>query len=236
MTLDIQITETPEDLARTVAMHVAHHALEALTARGVAHLVLTGGGDGVAVTRELGALGHSLPWEFIHLWWGDERLVPKDHEDRNDAQVQEVLDALPGLRHEQVHRMPVLGHESPALTYADEISSVLGDEPFDVLMLGIGPDGHVASLFPGRDLSGSGADVIEVSDSPKPPSRRVTLTMPRLKNSRHAFLFTSVQDKAEAVAGLRSGDHSLPVTHVRGISSTRLVVDTAAAQSARNDE
>jgi 6-phosphogluconolactonase len=231
MTLDIQITETPEDLARTVAMHVAHHALEALTARGVAHVVLTGGGDGIAVTRELGALGHSLPWEFIHLWWGDERLVAKDHEDRNDAQVQEVLDGLPGLRQEQVHRMPVLGQDNPASTYADEISSVLGDEPFDVLMLGIGPDGHVASLFPGRDLSGSGADVVEVSDSPKPPPRRVTLTMPRLNNSRHAFLFTSGSDKAQAVSGLRAGDQSLPVSHVSALESTRLVIDTAADNS-----
>jgi 6-phosphogluconolactonase len=234
MTLDIQITESPEDLARTVAMHVAHHTLEALTARGVAHVVLTGGGDGIAVTRELGALGHSLPWEFIHLWWGDERLVPSGHDDRNDAAVQEVLDALPGLRSEQVHRMPALGHDDPASAYEDEITSVLGDEPFDVLMLGIGPDGHVASLFPGRDLSGSGAAVVEVSDSPKPPPRRVTLTMPRLNNSRHVFLFTSGQDKAEAVAGLRSGDRSLPVAHVQGMSSTRLIVDTAAAESARD--
>jgi 6-phosphogluconolactonase len=232
MTLDIQITDSPDDLARTVAMHVAHHALEALTARGVAHIVLTGGGDGIAVTRELGALGHALPWEFIHLWWGDERLVPRGDDDRNDGQVQEVLDVMPGLRREQVHHMPALGDHAPAASYQDEIASVLGDEPFDVLMLGIGPDGHVASLFPGRDLAGSDATVVEVSDSPKPPPHRVTMTMQRLNNSRHAFLFTSGDDKADAVAGLRAGDESLPVSHVRASESTRLVIDRAAAGAA----
>jgi 6-phosphogluconolactonase len=232
MTLDVQTVESPDDLARTVAMHVAHRTLEAITERGVAHVVLTGGGDGVAVTRELGRLGHALPWEFIHLWWGDERFVAEGHEDRNDAQVRDILDELAGLRPDHVHRMPAAGHQQPAAAYSEELAAALGDDPFDVLMLGIGPDGHVASLFPGRDPDGAGATVIEVTDSPKPPPHRITLTMPRLNKSRHAFLFTSGSDKADAVAGLRAQDRSLPVAHVRALESTRLVIDTAAGERA----
>jgi 6-phosphogluconolactonase len=226
--MDTQISPDASDLARTVAEEVGRLVRAAVDSGGVAHVVLTGGTDGIAVTRELARLHDPLPWQDVHLWWGDERLVPRGHEDRNDAQAADALAAMEGLRDDHVHRMPAQGEDDPAGSYAAVLEGVLGEDPFDVLMLGIGPDGHVASLFPGRDLGETGPSVKKVTDSPKPPPERVTMTMGRLNNSRHALLFTSGEGKRDAMRGLLGADTSLPVSHVRAIESTRLFIDRAA--------
>lgn len=228
--LDFRLVVDAADVADTAARLAVQRLAEALELREAAHLVVTGGSDGHEVTRRIAASGTTLEWQRVHVWWGDERLVPRGDADRNDAAVEDILKAIPGISVEQLHRMPAQGDPDPVAGYSADLATGIGEGLFDVVLLGIGPDGHVASLFPGRDLGeGPGIPVLEVQDAPKPPPHRLSLTMARLSASRHVVLLTSGEAKRDAVAALRSGGSDLPVCRVRGRESTTLVVDRAAA-------
>lgn len=199
-------------------------------------LVLTGGGGGAGV---LGALARhpardSIDWSRVRFLWGDERWVAAGHEDRNDRLADESLFAVvetdPGL----VHRMPAsdsgLSLEDAATSYAQTVSGIAR---IDVALSGVGPDGHVASLFPGRQdllLDGPGTpDAIPVRDSPKPPSERVSLTFPALNRAGRSWLIAAGEGKAEAVARiLARTEPLLPAARLSGAEETVLWADDAA--------
>ncbi|WP_338747744.1 6-phosphogluconolactonase [Janibacter alittae] len=210
---------------------------DAVAARGEAHVALTGGSMGSAVVAALTdhPAGDVVDWSCVHFWWGDERYLPAGDPDRNDTQSDDA-----GLRTltataETVHR--VLGPdeadsaEDAARRYEEELRTH-GNGAFDVVLLGVGPDGHVASLFPGhpkqQDTSGI---AVAVHDSPKPPPTRVTLTAECLSRSRQVWFIVSGQDKAEAVAkgvaGAPAEESSTGL--VRGQERTVWLVDEAAA-------
>ncbi|MGB8380625.1 MAG: 6-phosphogluconolactonase [Dermatophilaceae bacterium] len=216
---------------------------DAQAARGVAHAVLTGGSMGSAVLASAGAASFRdlVDWRRVHFWWGDERFLPHGDPDRNDTQNRAaLLDALPLLA-EQVHAVagPDLAPtpRDSAREYAGQLARAASPgesvPDFDVLLLGVGPDGHICSLFPGHPA----LDVVDhptaaVEDSPKPPPQRVTLTFPALARSRHTWFVVSGEDKADAVTRAIKGAPTaeVPAGTPRGRESTLWLVDAAAVR------
>ena len=212
------------------------------------HLVLTGGSMGgvfVESLVRLAATGAAGPdYARVHVWWGDERFLPRGDPDRNDTQAREAgLDAL-GLEPARVHRMP--GPDAPtgddlaaaAQAYAEELSAAAGpDAPspaFDVLLLGVGPDGHVASLFPHHEAQrGARTSVVAVTGSPKPPPRRLSLTYPALSGARAVWFLVAGADKAEAVraAAADADPWDIPAAGVAGREETVWWLDPSAAEA-----
>jgi 6-phosphogluconolactonase len=177
----------------------------------------------------------AVEWSQVHVWWGDERWLPAGDPDRNDTQNDAAgLDTL-GLDPANVHR--VLGPdrsasaEESAQAYSDALHAAGGDL-FDVMVLGVGPDGHIASLFPHHPTASRiGSPAVAVHDSPKPPPTRVSLTRECLERSREVWFLVSGADKADAVRRGVTGApfETTPAAHVHGVERTLWLVDTDAA-------
>lgn len=204
--------------------------LEAAQARGeVPQVGLTGGSIAEALHRELArrAADSSLDWSRVVFWWGDERFVPADSPDRNARQAREALldhvDVAPANVHEVPASDQVATAEDAAAAYSADLREH-GAGAFEVLMLGIGPDGHCASLFPGHPALGArDAIAVAVHDSPKPPPDRVTLTFETLERSRAVWFIASGEGKAEAVARALAADGSVEETPARGVRGEETV-------------
>jgi 6-phosphogluconolactonase len=179
-----------EEVSRTVAVSLATAAKDAVDARSTAHIVLAGGTTPLRAYELLGPLLDS--WDGVHLWYGDERCVPYDSQESNHGAARDRL-AVPGA---VFHPMPgELGPFEGARDYENE----LGDTVFDLVLLGLGPDGHVASLFPGHPLLESREYVAGIDDAPKPPPQRITLTLPSLNAARCIVLAVTGSEKADAL-------------------------------------
>lgn len=247
-----EVLPTRDQVPRAVAEATLRRLRDAVDRRGSAHLVLTGGSMGIAAVSALADLsaGDDV-WSHVHLWWGDERFVPEGDADRNDTQADEAGLGRLGVPAPQVHRV-ACGSDIEALPraaadYATALAtqaSVPGPDDslaeavpaFDVLMLGVGPDSHVASLFPGRDeLSVRDRATVPVVESPKPPPLRVSLTLPALLRARAAWLMVGGSDKAEAVAASLSSrnDPQHPASWIRGTEETIWWMDEEAAAQLR---
>ena len=204
--------------------------LEAAQARGeVPQVGLTGGSIAEALHRELArrAADSSLDWSRVVFWWGDERFVPADSPDRNARQAREALLDHVAVDPTNVHEVPasdaVATAEDSAAAYSADLREH-GAGAFEVLMLGIGPDGHCASLFPGHPVLGArDAIAVAVHDSPKPPPDRVTLTFETLERSRAVWFIASGEGKAEAVARALAEDGSVEETPARGVRGEETV-------------
>jgi len=208
-----------EAVAQRAAEVTADAVAAARTLHGVAHLCLTGGTTPRRCYELLGPLLHD--WSDVHLWYGDERCVPPDHPDANALMVHQSLVA-PGATE---HLMPgELGPDEGAAAYAAE----LGDTVFDVLHLGVGPDGHCVSLFPNHPLLDATGVAVGVHDSPKPPPQRITLTLPKLNSSKRILMIITGDEKADAVTRILEGpDRDTPSSLIdRG--RLELIVDEAA--------
>ena len=207
---------------------------DALARRGVAHIALTGGTSAGAVYERLAPLLGS--WEEIHLWWGDERCVAPDDDEANFAIAVATLIEPVGAVPARIHRMcGELGPEAGAAAYAVELAEHVGAGSdgvpvLDVVDLGLGPDGHVASLFPHHPaLDIVAATTAGIDDAPKPPPERITLTLPVLRAARSCVIHTAGDGKRDAVAALRAAPH--PATPASLLRRERLtvIVDDAAA-------
>ena len=225
-------------LAATVAARLALKIMDAQAERGSAGVVLTGGRIAAKVLRTLKELpaAAAIDWPHVDFWWGDERFLPAGHPDRNETQAREaLLDALP-LDPARVHPMPASDGpdgddaEAAAARYARELLTGGADlPPFDVLMLGVGEDGHVASLFPEHPVLNETGTTAAVHNSPKPPPTRTTLTMPTIQSADEVWLVAAGPDKSAAVGAALTGDKSLPAAHAAGTSKTLWLLDEAAA-------
>ena len=231
-------------LADAAAARLVTAIVEAQSSRGQADIVLTGGSMGSAVLVSLShsAAKDAIDWRRLNVWWGDERFLPDGDRDRNETQSrQALLDAVP-LDPVRVHAMPAsdgpygVDVDKAAAHYAEELSAAAPrghDVPeFDVLMLGVGPDAHVASLFPEHPaLHERNASTIGVRGAPKPPPVRVSMTFPSLCSARDVWFLVSGGDKASAVGLALSGAGELqaPAAGVTGIRSTTWLVDRDAA-------
>jgi len=235
-------------LAQAVAARLVTGLTDAAAARGSASAVLTGGGIGTKVLEELAAAParDAIDWRHLDIWWGDERFVPAGDPDRNETGARAALLDHVDVDPARVHPMP--GPDGPdgddpdaaAARYASWLADAAkqaGQGPvpaFDVLMLGIGPEGHVASLFPGRPALDDGRPVVAVRNSPKPPPTRLSLTLPSIQAAREVWILASGEEKADAVALALSGDDPapMPAAGCRGRQRTLFLLDRAAAAKA----
>ncbi len=204
--------------------------LESAQARGeVPQIGLTGGTIAESLHRELArrAPDSSVDWSRVVFWWGDERFVPAGSPDRNARQAREaLLDHVP-VDPANVHEVPASDQVDTAEESAEAYSAALrehGAGSFEVLMLGIGPDGHCASLFPGHPgLAARDAIAVAVHDSPKPPPDRVTLTFEAMERCRSVWFIASGEGKAEAVARALAADGTVEETPARGVRGDETV-------------
>lgn len=212
--------------------------IDAQAERAEAQLALTGGSMGsTIITSLVNQPGRdAVDWRRVRIWWGDERYLPAGHPDRNDTQNDDAGLTLLGLDADKVHRVAGPDTSDSVKDSADAYAATLrqyGLGAFDVVMLGVGPDAHVASLFPHHPAQQiTGQIAVPVEDSPKPPPTRVSLTFEALNRSRAAWFLVAGAEKADAVAealapGARPWD--FPAAGVHGNDDSLWLVDQAAA-------
>ncbi|WP_320778237.1 6-phosphogluconolactonase [Streptomyces sp. CRN 30] len=236
-----------ELMAQAAAARLITAVVDAQAARGSASVVLTGGrnGNGLLAALATAPARDAIDWGRLDLWWGDERFLPEGDPERNVTQAREaLLDAVP-LDPERVHAMPASDGphgddaDAAARAYAEELARAAGPEgdgavpAFDVLMLGVGPDTHVASLFPELPaVRETERTVVGVHGAPKPPPTRTTLTLPAIRSAHEVWLLAAGEDKADAVATALSngaGEVQAPAAGAYGRSRTLWLLDAAAA-------
>lgn len=230
-------------LAEAAAAAAITRLTDALAASGQAHLVLTGGGIGTRVQAALAAspARDAVDWTRVDFWWGDERFVPTGDPERNETGARAALLDHIGVDPARVH--PMNGPDGPdgddpaavAARYAAELAAAAGPQglvpAFDILMLGIGPEGHIASIFPESPAAYATGTVVEVRDSPKPPPTRISLTFGAIAAAREVWILASGTEKAEAVARALAGEPRgrLPAAGARGTERTLFLIDEPAA-------
>lgn len=244
---DVVVHPDATVLAEAVAARLLTRLLDLQSHRSPVHVALTGGTVGIkaleAVSRS--PLRDAVDWSGVHLWWGDERFLPDGHADRNETQAREaLLDGLAALPAENVHPFPAQSDEVPdpeasAAAYARTLAAFapagLLAPRFDVILFGMGPDGHVASLFPGHDtVALTGVATVAEHDSPKPPPLRVSLTFDAIRASREVWVVAAGAEKAPAVAAALAGApvRETPAAGALGTERTLWLVDAAATQAA----
>jgi 6-phosphogluconolactonase len=221
------------ELAREVARQFKELAEESIAARGRFSCALTGGSAAKAIYGRLAE--EQLDWAKVHFFWGDERMVPYDHADSNFRLARETLLGKVPVPEANLHRMPIEAQDSARLAaeHAAELTTTLGDPPvLDLVHLGMGPDGHVCSLFPGHALLDEKTRwVVPIHDSPKPPPDRYTLTLATLFAARQIwFLVAGAEKAAAARAAMDDASSQLPAAIVnRGPAPTTWMMDKAAA-------
>ena len=234
----IERYDTAEDLAGAMATALLERLAAAQSEGAVPQIALTGGTIAHQLHLRLADLSPSsgVDWSKVVIWWGDERFVRADSPDRNASQAREAFLDSVGVDPAHVHEMPSTADAEDAEAGAAAYASTLrehGAGEFDVLMLGIGPDGHCASLFPGHAaLAVDDRVATAVLDSPKPPPQRITLTFDALNRSRAVWFLASGAGKAEAVAAALAEDgtiHATPARGVRGREETTWFLDPPAA-------
>lgn len=215
---------------------------DAITQRGRASIVITGGGTGIGLLKRVRQQADSIDWSKVHLFWGDERYVPENDEERNEKQAREALIDHIDIPSANVHAMPAsdgeFGEDLDAAALAHEhVLAANADEgqpapDFDVHLCGMGGEGHINSLFPHTSAVLEAARlVVGVPDSPKPPPRRITLTLPAVRRSREVWLVVSGEAKADAVAAAIGGAKpaDVPAAGAIGREATVWLLDEAAA-------
>jgi len=240
----VAVHADPDLLAEAVAARLIVRLLDAQADRGQASVVLTGGRIAIAVYQAVRRLpaADAVDWSRVDVWWGDERFLPAGDPERNETQARAaLLDHLP-LDPRRVHPMPssdgVAGNdpERAAAWYAEALATAARPGTallphLDVLLLGLGEDGHVASVFPEHPVGYETRPVSAVRGSPKPPPVRLTLTLPAINTAEEVWLVAAGAAKAQAVgmALAGAGPFQLPAAGVHGVSRTLWLLDRAAA-------
>jgi 6-phosphogluconolactonase len=238
----VVISPDQQTLAESVAARFLSRVAKRVDEGKLAHISLTGGTMGSAV---LAAAARSprigaIDWTRVHFWWSDERFVPRGHADRNDLQARTALLGALELPAANIHAPAGsdegIGLDAAAEAYAAELARFPGaDGPwpsFDVCFLGVGPDAHIASLFPDRpEILITDRAVVAVRDSPKPPPERVSMTRPVINSSKRVWMVLSGTDKASALGLALAGASyaSVPAAGAKGRKRTVFFVDGDAA-------
>ena len=231
-----------ESLAGAVAARFITKMIDVLEDLGEANVCLTGGTMGSAVLAAVNAspARDSVDWSRVTFWWGDERYLPMGDPDRNDTQSIAALLGDLHLDAAQIKSLPAPGDqpdiEQAARYYEEQLADAADDDGryprFDITFLGVGPDGHIASLFPDHtQVHETERVVVAETDSPKPPPERLSLTLPVLNSSDRIWLVLAGSDKASALALALSGAsiNDVPAAGAEGRKRTVFFVDQAAA-------
>lgn len=222
-----------ETLSQRTAEHIRSVVQTVLATQATFALALSGGSTPTRVYEHLSEM--ALPWNQIHLFWGDERFVPHSHEKSNVALVRETLLDHVDVPDENVHPMPTSGRpREAAATYADTLHSTFADRPhtFDLALLGMGKDGHTASLFPEHNPQVHDPKWVRAVSAPPRHSitQRLTCTLPVLNNAQQVFILVSGASKRETVRAARDErDNSLPITRVDPKGEKVWLLDADAA-------
>jgi len=234
------VLSQPDDVAREAARRIASAAASATRERGVFHLVLSGGGTPKAIFDEMarGAYPRDLAAR-THLWWGDERSVPASHAESNVGMARERLAKPLGIPEANIHAPDggAADLDAEARRYEEEILNNVpcdrGGEPvFDLVMLGMGPDGHTASLFPGTAALGISDRVFVRNDVPQLATRRLTLTFGAILAAREILVLATGSNKEPAIADVMRGGSSHPIEKIARSPKATWIVDAAAAGKA----
>lgn len=241
MGVTVEVFPDAAALVAAAGDRLAEAIRAAISARGSAWIVLTGGGTGIGLLKHLGSQ-HRLDWSRVHLFWGDERFVPRDDDERNEKQAREALLDRIDIPAGNVHPMPASDGaygddlDGAAQAYRDMLAGQSDNGSptpvFDVHLLGMGGEGHINSLFPHTPaVREADRMVVGVEDSPKPPPRRITLTLPAVRRSRQVWLVVSGAAKADAVAAAIGGasPEDVPAAGAVGSEETIWLLDSAAA-------
>ncbi|MCU1687898.1 MAG: pgl [Amycolatopsis sp.] len=235
---EVVVYANPDLLAAAAAARLVTRLVDVQSAKGSASLVLTGGGTGVAVLEQLrdSPARDAVDWSRLDIYWGDERFVPADSDERNEKAAREaLLDHVP-VDPERVHVMAASDGEfgddvdAAAAAYAEVVAKYA--PTFDITLLGLGGEGHTASVFPESPaVYETVRTVVSVRDCPKPPPTRISLTLPTIRRSHDVWLMTAGEAKAEAVslALAGAGEVQLPVAGARGQRRTLWLLDRSAA-------
>ncbi len=223
--LDLTLYADAAELTSEVTAQILQSVEEGLTETGRFDLALTGGTLGLAISKRLVEVLNQNSSDFagLNIWWSDERYVAGDSDERN---------ALPF--HGKLSNSNVVVHEviasdaGSAVDAATNYETQLADVNLDLVVLGLGPDGHVASIFPGRADLDNLNRVFLIEDSPKPPAVRISFTMATINSADKVWIVATGEGKADAVTKIIEADLSIPASYVRGSRHTRLIVDTEA--------
>ncbi len=223
--LEWTVLEDPDSVARIACDRISSAARDAISKRHRFTIVLAGGTTPEQVYKLLAASDQD--WSRWHVFVGDERCLPEGDSDLNSSMIKRTLLDHAPIPDNQVHMIPVeLGVDQAAIEYTKTIS---GTMPFDLVLLGMGEDGHTASLFPGH-IHPEEALVVTVYDSPKPPSQRVSLAARALGNCHQLLYLVTGAGKHNALAAWRSGE-SLPVNQVTYAGKAEVLIDQRAWKS-----
>ncbi|GAC00074.1 6-phosphogluconolactonase [Gordonia namibiensis NBRC 108229] len=241
--IETLVFDSKQELVDTAAARFVDLVTRAQSERGVASIVLTGGSNGIGILSALAADSGTIDWSRVDLYWGDDRFVPADDPERNSGQAREaLLDKVPV---DPSRVFPMAPSDGP---FGDDISAAAADyaailagrsvdgiaPEFDLHLLGMGGEGHINSLFPHTAATAeTEKSVVAVEDSPKPPPRRITLTLPVVNRSRNVWFLVAGADKAEAVAAAHNGADPAdwPCAGAHGTDETIWFLDEDAAKN-----
>ena len=222
MPLNWLLFDNPDAVAEATAARILDAARGAIAGQGRFRLVLAGGTTPAAAYHRL--RGAEAEWDRWYVYFGDERCLPADHPERNSVMAREQWLAHVAIPDGNV--FPIATERGVDAAVEGYLPIVETAMPFDLVLLGMGEDGHTASLFPGQPLD-ERALVVAVRDAPKPPPERVSLGLGALNDTREMLIMVTGSGKREAVSRWRAGE-DLPIAHVNGRERTDVYIDTAA--------
>ena len=228
--LETMIFASRDDLVATAAQMIAAK-LESLSSQPKdCHIAITGGTVGTLTLEALSQLTKGMDLSSLHIWWVDERFVPRESSDRNELQARNAWLEGSGILEQNIHAFPASDStsiEEAAKSFASELEGLKPD--FEFVLLGMGEDGHVASLFPGSESKAFGDYVVVEQNSPKPPKMRLSLSMKVINSAKEVMFLVSGIEKAQAVSDAITGVGNLPAGDVSGLISTLWLLDEDAA-------
>ena len=224
--LDLTLYADQAELLEEVTSQLLEVIETGLRINGVFHLALTGGTLGTELTRTLVADWNAHPelYQGLHIWWSDERFVDRSSAEQNSSPA---LNSVTN-KNVTIHMLRSSDEVENIDLAVEDYLAQLGEAFMDLTILGLGPDGHIASLFPGAAHIDRLEKVIAITDSPKPPAVRATFTLSMINTSTLVWIIAAGASKADAVTKIIEGDLSIPASYVRAADHTRLIVDTDA--------
>jgi 6-phosphogluconolactonase len=230
MTKETKILSNRNDLIETAAKIISDKLLSLSSGSDDYHIAITGGTVGTLTLGALGELTKGIDLSKLHIWWIDERYVSRESSERNDIQARKAWLSESSVLEQNIHPFPSIESgpiENAADFFANQIDT--WKPQFELLLLGMGEDGHVASLFPGSLGIATGDFVVVEKSSPKAPAERLSLSMKAINSAKEIMFLVSGKDKARAVSDVISGVGSLPAESVAGSEKTLWLLDEDAA-------